>query len=39
VVSQTYYYTDGGKWTVETQFSDLDSEPEEVTKAFDSVYP
>jgi hypothetical protein len=39
VVSQTYYYTDGGKWTVETQFSDLGSEPEEVTKAFDSVYP
>lgn len=38
VVSQTYHYTDGGKWTVETQFSDLGTDPEEVAKAFDDVY-
>lgn len=38
VVSQTYHYADGGKWTVETQFSDLGTDPEEVAKAFDDVY-
>lgn len=38
VVSQTYYYEDGTKWTVETHFSGLESGSEEVIKAFDAVY-
>ena len=38
VVSQTYHYSDGSQWTVETHFAEPDSDAGDVSKAFDSVY-